>query len=200
MKKRSTNLRLTLMVAAAPTVLLLSGCGEEPANTGMVLQSESQCDTQTDVPKEECHAAYQKALAEHQTVAPRFADRNQCNDQFGACTEVAGERGQSSWIPPMTGFLLGYLASDLVNGASRGAYRTVGGSSPLYRDYRTGDYRRSNGDVATSQAGRVYGDAGKATVPARAVSVSRSGFGSSSAARSSFSSSRSSYGGRGFGG
>lgn len=215
MKKRSSHLRLTLMVAAAPAVLLLSGC-EEPANTGLVLQTESQCDFQTDVPKEQCHAGYQKAVAEHQRVAPQFADRNQCNDQFGACTEVRSEQGQVNWIPPMTGFLLGYAASNLIDGASRGrtdcqrypdargcnrsgsgggVYRTVGGSSPLYRDYRTGEYRRPNGDATTDRAGRVYGDVGKATVPARAVSVSRSGFGSSSSARSSFSSSRSSFGG-----
>lgn len=212
MKKRSSNLRLTLMVAAAPAALLLSGCDSaEPANTGMVLQSESQCDYQTDVPKEQCHAAYQKAVADHQRVAPQFADRNQCNDQFGACTEVRSEQGQVNWIPPMTGFLLGYAASSLVNGASRqdcqrypnadgcrsggsgGVYRVVNGSSPLYRDYRTGEYRRPNGDATTDRAGRVYGDAGNTAVPARAVSVSRSGFGSASAARSSFSSSRSNY-------
>jgi uncharacterized protein YgiB involved in biofilm formation len=223
MKKRSSNLRLTLMVAAAPAVLLLSGCeADEPANTGMVLQTESQCDFQTDVPKDQCHTAYQNALAEHQRVAPQFADRNQCNDQFGACTEVRSAQGQASWVPPMTGFLLGYVASNLVNGAragqdcqrfpgaegcrgssgsSGGVYRRVGGSSPLYRDYRTGEYRRPNGDATTDRAGRVYGDAGNTSVPARAVSVSRSGFGSSSAARSSFSSSRSNYsGGRSFGG
>ena len=118
MKKRSSNLRLTLMVAAAPAVLLLSGC-EEPANTGLVLQTESQCDYQTDVPKDECHAAYQKALADHQRVAPQFADRAQCNDQFGGCTEVRDAQGTSSWVAPMTGFLLGYAASSLVSGASR---------------------------------------------------------------------------------
>ena len=230
MKKRSSNLRLTLMVAAAPTVLLLSGCeGNEPPNTGLVLQTESQCDFQTDVPIDQCHAAYKKALGDHERVAPRFEDRNQCNDQFGACSEVRNEQGHASWVPPMTGFLLGYVASDLINGASRGraandcqrfpdaqgcsrgggsgGYRTVGGSSPLYRDYRTGEYRRPNGDATTDHAGRVYGDAGNTAVPARAVSVSRSGFGSSSAARSSFSSSRSSHGssrgygsGRSFGG
>jgi len=222
MKKRSSNLRLTLMVAAAPAVLLLSGC-EEPANTGLVLQTESQCDFQTDVPKDECHAAYQKALADHQRVAPQFADRAQCNDQFGGCTEVRSAEGTSSWVPPMTGFLLGYAASSLVSGASRtdcqrypdaqgcrsgsssgsggGVYRRVGGSSPLYRDYRSGEYRRPNGEATTDRAGRVYGDAGNTNVPARAVSVSRAGFGSSSAARSSFSSSRSNYsGGRSYGG
>jgi len=221
MKKRSSNLRLTLMVAAAPAVLLLSGC-EEPANTGLVLQTESQCDYQTDVPKDECHAAYQKALADHQRVAPQFADRAQCNDQFGGCTEVRDAQGTSSWVPPMTGFLLGYAASSLVSGASRtdcqrypdaqgcrsgsssgsggGVYRRVGGSSPLYRDYRSGEYRRPNGEATTDRAGRVYGDAGNTNVPARAVSVSRAGF-ASSAARSSFSSSRSNYsGGRSYGG
>ncbi len=220
MKKRSSNLRLTLMVAAAPTVLLLSGCDSpEPQTTGQVLYTDSQCDTQTDVPIDQCHAAYRKALADHERVAPRFSDRNQCNEQFGACTEARNEQGQASWVPPMTGFLVGYMASNLLNGrpgtdcqrnpdaqgcgrgGGSGGYRTVGGSSPLYRDYRTGGFRRPNGDIASDHAGRVYGDAGNTSVPARAVSVSRSGFGSVSAARSSFSSSRSSSGSsRGYGG
>lgn len=221
MSKRSSNLRLTLMVAAAPAVMLLGGCdAADPPATGLVLQTDSQCDFQTDFSKEECHAAYAKALAEHERVAPRFTDQAQCNDQFGACTPARDAQGQASWVPPMTGFLIGYAASNLMQGArgpdcqrypqadgcrqsssgGGGVYRTVGGSSPLYRDYRTGDYRRPNGDAATGHAGRVYGDAGKTDVPARAVSVSRSGFGSASSARSSFSSSRGSYGGRGFGG
>jgi uncharacterized protein YgiB involved in biofilm formation len=194
MNKRSSNLRLTLMAATAPTMLLLGGC-EEPTPTGQVLQGESQCDAQTDVAPAECHAAYRKALDEHQRVAPRFANQGECSDQFGNCAPVADTQGQTHWIPPMTGFLLGYLASDLMN--SRGGYRTVAGSSPLYRDYRSGDFLRPTGDPVGRRTGQVTGDFGKATVPARAVTVSRAGFGSSSAARSSFSSSRGLGGGFG---
>ena len=196
--KRSSNLRLTLMAAAMPAAL--AGC--EPATpTGQVLASLDDCDRQTEVAPAECRAEYEKARLEHERVAPRFESYSQCNEQFGQCAEVTNERGQASWIPPMTGFLLGYVASDLVNSrradcnrnpdqsacrdGSAGYYR-IGGSSPLYRDYRSGDYLKPNGDVASDRVGKVTGGAGNTTPPSRALTISRSGFGSSSAARSSF--------------
>src|SRR5688572_24686776 len=110
--KRSSNLRLTLMAAAIPAAL--AGCEPAPP-TGQVLAIASDCDRQTEVAPDECRAEYEKAKAEHERVAPRFESYSQCREQFGQCTEMADERGQSSWIPPMTGFLLGYVASDLIN-------------------------------------------------------------------------------------
>ena len=189
--KRSTNLRLTLMAAAIPVAL--AGCEPAPP-TGQVLGSVSDCDYQTDVDPQQCRAEYDKAKAEHERVAPRFDSNAACNDQFGNCTPVTNERGQTSWMPPMTGFLLGYMAGDLMKPRGGGGYYRVGGSSPLYRDYRSGDYLKPSGDVASDRPGKVTGKAGNTTPPARAITVSRSGFGSSSAARSSFG------GGRGFGG
>jgi uncharacterized protein YgiB involved in biofilm formation len=206
--KRSSNLRLTLMAAAIPAAL--AGCEPAPP-TGQVLSTVAECDIVTDVSPAECRAAFDKALAEHEKVAPRFQSSTDCNEQFGACTPVTNERGETNWMPPMTGFLLGYMASNLINSSSRGynnncsrypdqagcsgysgGYR-VGGASPLYRD-RSGDYIKPNGDFAASRSGKVSGSYGDTTVPARAITVSRSGFGSSSAARGSFG------GGHGFGG
>jgi uncharacterized protein YgiB involved in biofilm formation len=189
--KRSANLRLTLMAAAIPVVI--AGCEPAPP-TGQVLASVSECDYQTDVDPQQCRAEYEKARAEHERVAPRFDSNSACNDQFGQCTAVTTERGQTNWIPPMTGFLLGYVAGDLMNRGGGGGYYRVGGSSPLYRDYRSGDYLKPSGDIASDRTGKVTGKAGNTSPPARAITVSRSGFGSSSAARSSFG------GSRGFGG
>lgn len=210
--KRSINLRLTLMAAAIPAAL--AGCEPAPP-TGQVLQSVQDCDWQPDVSPQECRAAFDKAKAEHEKLAPRFESSSDCNDQFGSCTAVTNERGQMNWIPPMTGFLLGYMASDLINSSSRGYNRPdcrnypnqqgcagnsggyrVSGSTPLYRDYRSGDFMKPNGDVASNRIGQVSGNAGNTAAPTRAITVSRSGFGSASAARSSFGGGRSG----GFGG
>ncbi|WP_262223892.1 DUF1190 domain-containing protein [Stenotrophomonas maltophilia] len=224
--KRSTNLRLTIMAAAIPVAL--TAC-DPPPTTGQVVASVAECDKVTDVSPAECRAQFNKALEEHKKIAPRFESASDCSSQFGACTAVHNN-GQTSYIPPMTGFLLGYVASDLLNSGSRsssyrdssayrsssssrrdcdrnpdmqgcrsnnGGYRTVAHSTPLYRDYNTGEYRRPSGDPVRTNtgSGRTWDSDAAKPPPARAVSVSRSGFGSASAARSSFSSGRSSFGG-----
>ncbi|KAB7763771.1 DUF1190 domain-containing protein [Xanthomonas maliensis] len=190
--KRSRNLKLTLM-AAVPAALL-TGCGSEP-ETGVVLQSASDCYQlkQEQGSIEQCLKAYDEATAKHRQSAPRFGSRYECDAQFGSCTEV-DEQGQHSWIPPMGGFLLGYALGNMTSGGSYG-YR-YGGAIPLYRDYRSGGFYKPNGDLASDRIGTVRGRSGAIDMPTRAITVSRSGFGSSAAARSSFGGGRSS----GFGG
>lgn len=183
--KRSTNLKLTLMAAAVPAAL--AGC-EPPPPTGAVVTSVENCVATASMTLEQCQAARSEALAKHSQVAPRFQSAAECDQQFGNCTPVQ-ENGQSFYIPPMTGFLIGYA---LGGGFNRGY--GYGGGAPLYREYRTGDYIKPSGDVAANRPGTVTGARGNTATPARAITVSRSGFGSRSAARSSFG------GGRGFGG
>lgn len=183
--KRSQNLKLVLMVAAVP--MALAGCDTEP--TGQVLTSVDQCRTQTEVQTEACAAAYDKARAEHQRVAPRFDDRRTCDEQFDGCTPVE-ENGRTSYMPPMSGFLIGYALASMTRGGGYG----VGGASPLYRDYRSGGYLKPNGDMVGKSPGNVTGARGNAALPARAMTVSRSGFGSSASARGGFGSGRGSGG------
>lgn len=177
--KRSSNLRLTLMAVAVPAGLAACGSGEP---TGVVLDSIEDCRAQQ-VDVAQCEAAYNNARAEHARVAPRFDDRVQCSEDFGQC-EAVQENGHTSFIPPMGGFLLGYA---LGGGFSNNGYRGVAGGMPLYRDYR-GRYINPNGDMVSRGPGTVTGKRGAIAPPARAITVSRSGFGSSSAARSSFGS------------
>ena len=184
MSKRSTHLRLTLMAVAMPAGL--AGCAGEP--TGVVLNSIDDCQGQQ-VEVAQCQAAYRDAVAKHQKVAPRFEDRVQCDAEFGQC-EAVRENGQTAYTPPMGGFLMGYLVGNALGG---GGYRGVAGGAPLYRDYRSGGYLNAGGDAVSRQPGAVTGKRGSIATPARAVTVSRSGFGSRSAARGSF-------GGRGYGG
>lgn len=183
--KRSSNLRLVLMAATVPVAL--AGCESEP--TGQVLASIDQCRSQTEVSVEQCETAYRTALAEHERVAPRFESRVECDQQFESC-EAVEENGRTYYHPPMGGFLMGYLVGSALS--PRGYY-PIGGASPLYRDYR-GGYYKPGGGYAGDRLGTVRGDRGKVVLPARAVTVSRSGFGSSASARGGFGSSRG-YGG-----
>ncbi|QQQ01330.1 DUF1190 domain-containing protein [Lysobacter enzymogenes] len=196
--KRSRNLKLVLMAVAAPAVL--AGCDDDPS--GKILTSREECTVQTEISREECEKAYGQALVEHEKVAPRFESQQECNQQFGACTPLQGQQANASqpyYIPPMTGFLLGYAASQLMSGGNR--YYHIGGVSPLYRDYQGGRYLKPDGKQISTHSGTVYGrKAGDTALPARAVTVSRAGFGSSAAARGGFGrSSSSSSSSRSFG-
>lgn len=191
--KRSHSLRLTLMAVAIPAAL--TGCMEEP-DSGVVLLSETDCRSTPNlrVDVATCENAYRTALADHQRVAPRFEDRSECDEQFGTCTALA-ENGSSFYIPPMGGFLLGYYASKYRDKDDHDAWRyTYSGSSPLYRD-RFGDYTHPGGGYVSNTYGTFKGYSGTTTAPARAITVSRAGFGSSSAARASFGGGRGGFGG-----
>jgi uncharacterized protein YgiB involved in biofilm formation len=177
--KRSRHLRLSLMTVAVPAVL--AGC--DSPDTGTVLQSVEQCGARTDlnISQAECRLAYDAALADHLAVAPRFESSAQCNAQFGNCEPVQ-HYGMTYFIPPMAGFLVGYLANR--RGDDGYAYG-YGGSVPLYRE-RRGDYYTPRGDYVSDRVGNVRTKSVSTSPPARALTISRSGFGSSSAARSSF--------------
>ncbi|HEY0332707.1 MAG TPA: DUF1190 domain-containing protein [Stenotrophomonas sp.] len=199
--KRSRNLKLTLMAVTLPVAL--TACESEPP-TGVVLASSSDCYQLKEerATTQQCLTAYDEAVSKHQASAPRFDTRYQCDEQFGSCTPVNDGQGQQRWIPPMGGFLLGYALGNLggssvdcarfpsLNACRTGNYRT--GGLPLYRDYRGGGYYRPDGGLASQRTGTVRGPSGSVAAPTRAITVSRAGFGSSAAARSSFSSSRSS--------
>lgn len=183
--KRSTHLRLTLMAATLPAAL--AGCDSGP-ETGAVVQSVDECVSAQHLSRQECQTAYDNAVAQHQKVAPRFQNWGDCNQQFGSCAPLR-DNGVDYYIPPMAGFLVGYA----LGRRNDHYYYGYGGSLPLYRD-RSGGFYKPGGDYVSGRSGAVKGAVGRPTPPARAVTVSRSGFGSSSAARSSFG------GGRGFGG
>lgn len=153
--------------------------------TGAVVYSKSGCATVPAVSLAECEAAYDLASAEHMRLAPRFDSLTQCRDQFGECH---ADPSGIHWIPPLAGVLVGYRQRDEHDGSAGGGYASgyrYTGTLPLYRE-RGGDYLNPHGDYVSSGSGKVTGDAGRTTPPARAITVSRSGFGSTSSARSSF--------------
>lgn len=186
--KRSKHLRLSLMTIALPAAL--AGCDDGP-QSGVVLNSIDECGTRADVEVsvEQCRAAYQAAVAQHEKIAPRFENSVECFDQFSACQPLQVD-GRDYWIPPMAGFLLGYAAR---RDHDHYIYSYGGSSLPLYRS-TSGDFYNPAGGYVSRSSGAVHGDIGRASAPARAVTIGRGGFGASSAAHGSFG------GGRGFGG
>lgn len=151
--------------------------------TGAVLLSRGDCATIGKVSQAECEAGYDQAVADHERLAPRFDSLAQCQEQFGAC--YADPANALYWIPPFGGVLLGYRQRDDDAGGGQGGGYRYTGTLPLYRE-RGGDFLNPRGDHVGSRAGRVTGKAGSTTPPARAITISRSGFGSTAGARSSF--------------
>lgn len=199
--KRSRALTLVLM---APAPLMLAGCDSAP-------DEQVRKGFYTDVAAcvadgnaaDVCQRAHDAAEKTNSASAPKFKTKEECIAEFGElCRERSNEAG--FWSPLMTGFLISQLLSP-----GRPSYFDA---SPIYR-LRSGQYaqyddnRGSYGGGGGYSGGYSSGGSSTSTArsyrsvdiaPNRAVTVSRSGFGSVAAARSGWggsSSARASSGG-----
>jgi uncharacterized protein YgiB involved in biofilm formation len=175
--KRSKTAALLLM-SAAP--LLLTACdSESPAREGLYTSVEA-CTAQTN-DSYTCQQAYAKAEQQAVATAPRFANREECEASYGKekCAERSDGASHSFFGPLMTGFFLSQMLSR--NGAPMNGFN----SGPAFRD-SSGNWQRP----ATGGArGSVYRGSNRTAMvpisatPNRAVTTSRSGFGSSGHSR-----------------
>jgi uncharacterized protein YgiB involved in biofilm formation len=163
---RSRSARLLLMGA---TPLALSACGE-PQQEAMLYPNVAACISAGEQTRQQCESAHATALAESERNAPRYQNHADCVADFGAdqCRSTSG----GFFMPFMSGFLI----ARALDGSSR--------LQPLYRP-RSGEYATSGGYTVGRQPGRVIVD-DAATKPQRAITQSRSGFGSRAAARGSW--------------
>jgi uncharacterized protein YgiB involved in biofilm formation len=181
--KRSRTIALTSLMAG--TGFSLSAC--DMADTGKQVDAVSyasvaECRAAGKIPAAQCETAYAQAEKANAEVAPRFGDRQTCEEQYGVAQCVPRNNG-SFFTPLLTGFIIGQA----LNG---GGYR----GAPMYRD-RNGDYfggagGRVSRDYVTgrTQVGsEAFNPAARAParVQSRSSVISRGGFGG---------------GGRGFGG
>lgn len=187
--KRTKNIRLASFrkkparFALKPLVVAVAaltvGCSSKKQETILVANAED-CLAKTKMTAEQCKAAYQKALAEAERTGPRYGSLGHCEEEFGRdqCRKSNGY-----FMPFMTGFL---VASVLDNRSSSYYHH------PAYH-YRDYPYRDriilSDGTVLGSSRSRTYEvpeKKMKTPMPKASRTVSRGGFGSKAAAKSSW--------------
>jgi len=156
MRKRSSSLKLTTMLAGA-TALTLSGCDDPGGaqaswdpNRGEQVEAFSyksleECKAANEVSDQQCETSYAAAQKDDEKNAPRFEARASCEDVYGAGNCVPrSEAGHGSFFTPLlAGFVIGrmldgggyYRGTGLYRGDD-GYYSTWGGR--LGRDYGTG--------------------------------------------------------------
>jgi uncharacterized protein YgiB involved in biofilm formation len=186
--KRSRSIELVLM---GTMPLLLSACGDgstqQPQNT-FAYQNLQQCINEGKLSADVCAKAYADAVQAQYRDGPRYSTLGECQAQFGddQCRPVHTASG--SWfMPALAGFMIGrafgsnhyYDRRDYQPGYAAGPF---GGSfgQPLYRSRGDrAEWRTASGERFGAGA---RGPAGQSV----AETLSRGGFGSSSAARASW--------------
>ena len=179
--KRSRALTLVLM---APIPVLLAGCDDTPQDmTRKGFYTDIAACEKDGNAHDVCQKALDSASNLHANNAPKYKTRDECIAEFGElCRERTNESG--FWSPLMTGFLLSQLLSP-------GRPVSYLDSSPIYR-LRNGGYTQydpswssgSGGGYSSYGTSTTRGYQSVSVTPNRAVTVSRSGFGSVASARS----------------
>lgn len=195
--KRSKSVVLTTMLAGASLAGCDGGAAQGPqwgdGNGGgkpveaVSYTSVEECRVRGAIPADQCQAAFDQAQKANAANAPRFNDRQSCEERFGVSqcvprSEAGG--GGSFFTPLLTGFIVGQM---LNGGGFRGApmYQDRNGAffggagNRISRDYVSG--RTRIGSDAFNPAARA-----PVRVQSRSSIISRGGFGGG--------------GGRGFGG
>lgn len=173
--KRSKTAALLLM-SAAP--LLLTACDRnDAASREGLYTSVEACVAQTN-DSATCKEAFAKAQQDAATTAPRFANREQCEANYGKeqCAERTDGANHSFFGPLMTGFFL----SQMMRG---GSPMSGFNSAPAFRDSSGGWQQPATGGASGVYRSGSIGGSAMMPVDAtanRAVTTSRSGFGSSS--------------------
>ncbi len=142
--KRSKKAALILMVPAA--TFTLASCVKHPDDEpALVYQTPDQCTDSGLSTKEQCKADYQQALALHPQTAPKYANKAECEADFGAggCETAPQQNAQggSLFMPLM----MGYLAGQMLNRSGR----QVSGNGPQAADNKTGTKAATRSNIAS---------------------------------------------------
>ncbi|MBL8300578.1 MAG: DUF1190 domain-containing protein [Rhodanobacteraceae bacterium] len=173
--KRSPSVRLLLM---GTVPVLLTAC--EAQDEAVLYKDVAECVAGARLTEDQCKAAFDNAKNEHQRVAPRYTSQADCETDFGAgkCQSISQGAGAGmQFIPLMAAYALGYYAG-------RPNYYQ---SQPLYYSYTSfgssGGYVNSGGNQISRSTGTAMVSRSAMETPTRAVTMSRSGFGSSASAK-----------------
>ncbi len=177
--KRSKKAALILMVPTA--TLLFASCAqqEEPA---LVFNNPDECKSAGLSSAEECDAEFAAASALHPEVAPKYANRAECEADFAeGCEAVPEEHARSGgfFMPFMTGYLIGNMLNR--NTGNRSSMF----SQPLYKaSSDPGSFRTGNNTVVSRGTGLVQVNPSR-VAPQAGGMVRRGGFGQQAATRTS---------------
>lgn len=174
--KRSKVLKLAVL-GAAP--MLLIGCEEE--RPALVYESVQACIIAAQLPEQTCREDYAKAEIAHAATAPRYFSNADCQADFGSGQCQQNVQSGGYFMP----FMTGYMIASMMQGGASNWQRTPGGHSaqPLYRTAGSATWRTADNTQIGSRSGEVTVRKSTAQPPTRAVTMSRSGFGSSASAR-----------------
>lgn len=174
---------LALAVAAATLV----GCSSR--QEVVAYDDVAQCVAANPDAAAQCESAYASAREKAINSGPKYRTLADCQAEFGAenCVRQQGPSGQSWIMPAMAGFMLGRALDG-------GGYR----SAPLFTSYNRnspafGRWTTVDGNSYGSRSNRTFKAGSDAFKPKPAVTrtMSRGGFGSTVAAKSSWGGGRS---------
>ncbi len=168
--KRSRSIALVMMGAGA---IALTACEERQVDVG-VFEDVEQCVNEPGASRAACEEAFAVAQEQHAAVAPKYADQQSCEADFGAgqcepAPQQAQGGGGSFFMPLMMGYMMGSMMSGRGGVAPQPLYRSADDA----RNFRTAD-NRSVGPAA----GRTTVSRTAAAAPtAKTQTVARGGFG-----------------------
>ena len=189
MRKSPIDVAKPLSVAVAAATL--ASCGGSTQRSEVYMDAD-HCKQDNPGLEQQCEAAYLEALEVAADSGPKYGSEYQCEKDFGNHNCHSYTSGSNNWFVPL---MAGYMFAKVTDGMNyyRGAplYTSYSPYSPYYNRWSTVDgwdygYRRY-GEIRTSK--KAFDPKPKVT-----KTMSRGGFGSKVAAKSSWGGSKSSGG------
>lgn len=195
-RKRTLVISLLALGAGAVTIGNFTGAGSSQSDT-RTYRDVRQCEADRLLPAAECATQFQQAKQAHERAAPAFANRADCEKEYGAnnCAQpTTNPSRQNSYLPLMAAYLIGrratggYQAAPMLRrpGDPADEYRisaafpapmsTSSGSSSSTRSFNSGSRIFTSGSRSSTSRG---GLSTSRTSTSR-TSTSRGGFGASS--------------------
>ena len=165
--------RVTRLLLMGVVPLALTACESDVDAT--LFANAEQCAASGQLTQAQCSAAFAEAKVEHERVAPRYASYADCVADFGPEQCGPARDGSGVFMPFFTGMLIG----NMLSGGNRYP------PQPLYRT-RNGEYKTAGGTGIGTRTGAISVPESVTKPQARAITMSRSGFGSRAAARGSW--------------
>ena len=199
MQKQQWIRAAKLSAGVTAATMMLAGCSD--STKGYVYESVDDCLMYHPGQLEICQSAYNEAVAEAMRTGPKFESQSECAANFGL-SSCQQDSGGSFWMP----FIAGYMVSEVIDEVGdyfeyKNRMKRYGNvASPVWSAKSNKNYVDASGSSLGKVGTRTMSSAGSSfdkkstSTKATTKTMSRGGFGST-VAKSSSSSSRSSWGG-----